>query len=309
MNRLKILGYSLSFFSGQAESFGEIASVTGMNSKGNYFFDASSAINDRLYASKELGSLRLSEERVVREFKKIASDIDWSKPQFIYINFQAAHFPYSYPDMPLKLPINILDRSDISLDNKKQLRETYLNAVANADSATEQVYDIIKSLNLLSQTAFYITADHGESLFDDGTLGHGTALNDYQTKIPFLTNVKGINLTNHLGQNKIAEVIIKSSSDTDKILRDVGQEHAVFQLIGDLSKPSLIGTVSKSFGRITLNLSSRIVHFENDNTWLPLKTALNTKKHQHQVEDIIYQWNLVRWQHYLDKTSHEINKD
>ena len=34
----------------------------------NYFFDARTAIEDRVYASKESASLRLSEERVVRQF-------------------------------------------------------------------------------------------------------------------------------------------------------------------------------------------------------------------------------------------------
>jgi hypothetical protein len=90
-------GYSLSFISGQAEDFGNVATDTHMNAFGHYFFDASAALDDRVYPSTDLGSLRLSEKRVLQQFRSRVEEVDWTRPNFFYINLQAAHFPYSYP--------------------------------------------------------------------------------------------------------------------------------------------------------------------------------------------------------------------
>jgi len=66
---LQAAGYQVSIISGQDESFGDIASETGMKNKGVSYFDARTALDDRVFPSKEQGSLRLSEERIVRDFK------------------------------------------------------------------------------------------------------------------------------------------------------------------------------------------------------------------------------------------------
>ncbi len=84
LNYLAYSGYTLSSLSGQDESFGNIAVTTGMNAPGRYLFDARSAIDDRVYGSKAPGSLRLSEERVVRQFNLRSAEVEWDKPQFFY---------------------------------------------------------------------------------------------------------------------------------------------------------------------------------------------------------------------------------
>ena len=67
------------------------------------YFDARTALDDRVFPSKEQGSLRLSEERVVEQFQKRINQVDFTKPQFFYLNIQAAHFPYSHPKMAKRI--------------------------------------------------------------------------------------------------------------------------------------------------------------------------------------------------------------
>ena len=173
--------YSFSFISGQDESFADIAGFTGMRHPNRYLFDARSALEDRVYASKDPGSLRLSEDRVVRQFNARTNQVDWNQPQFFYINLQAAHFPYTHPNMPAILTDHPIPRSEISKANRAWVEMTYWNALAVADQAVCSLIDQLQKLNVYQKTTVMILGDHGESLFDDNFLGHGHALDQAQT--------------------------------------------------------------------------------------------------------------------------------
>ena len=137
-------GYKISIISGQDESFGDVALKVGMKNVGVNYFDARTAINDRVFPSKEAASLRLSEARIVEEFQSAINALDFSQPQFLYLNFQAAHFPYSNAKMTKYLVNNFIPRSEIKQENKDWVTATYWNAIASADWA---IGEIIKSLN------------------------------------------------------------------------------------------------------------------------------------------------------------------
>ncbi|MBE0435587.1 MAG: sulfatase-like hydrolase/transferase, partial [Methylomicrobium sp.] len=201
---LKDSGYGISIISGQDESFGDVATFTGMNATSNYYFDAQTAIEDRVFPSKDPGSLRLSEERVVEQFQQRFTELDFNQPQFIYLNFQAAHFPYSHPNMQKILIEDFIPRSEIRAVNRERVAETYWNAIANADWAIGQVVEMLKSKNLYDQTTLVILGDHGESLFEDGFIGHGHAINDAQTHIPLIFNDPNIEVKQAIGQIDIA---------------------------------------------------------------------------------------------------------
>jgi len=94
---LQAAGYGLSIISGQDESFGNMAMDTGMKNEGIYYFDARTAIDDRVFPSTESGSLRLSEERVVKQFQMRLNELDFTKPQFFYMNFPGRSFPLFSP--------------------------------------------------------------------------------------------------------------------------------------------------------------------------------------------------------------------
>ena len=238
---LQAAGYQVSIISGQDESFGDVATETGMKNEGVSYFDARTALDDRVFPSKEQGSLRLSEERVVRQFQTHIDQVDFTKPQFIYLNFQAAHFPYSHPNMAKRIVDHLIPRPDINEENKNWVAATYWNAIANADWAVGEIIESLKARKLLDKTTIILLGDHGESLFDDGFLGHGHALNDTQTKIPLIINDPTIIVDEPIGQVDVAEMAIRTALGLTN--KWTSKDKTVFQFVGTLSLPSLIAHV------------------------------------------------------------------
>ena len=64
-----------------------------------------------------------------------------------------------------------------------------------ADAALGKIIEALKKKGVYKDTLILVLGDHGESLFDDGHLGHGFSLNEIQTRIPLIINEKGIEIT------------------------------------------------------------------------------------------------------------------
>ena len=296
---LQAAGYQLSILSGQDESFGEVAADTGMKEKGISYFDARTAIDDRVFPSKEPGSLRLSEARVVKQFQTRVAQVDFSKPQFFYINLQACHFPYSYPDMPKRMITEIIPRSEINRKNKAWLAATYWNAMANADWAVGQVIESLKERKLLDKVTLVILGDHGESLFDDGFLGHGHAINDTQTKIPLIINDPAIVVDESIGQVDVAELTIRSALGLKN--QSINPDKIVFQWVGGLSQPSLIAHVMHDGVRTLFDLRSEQVFFSELMLWKSYHDALQDPLYKERVTRLLRHWEALRWQEHSAK--------
>lgn len=294
-------GYTISSISGQDESFGEMASSTGMSDPGRYLFDARSALDDRVFPSKSSGSLRLSEERVVQQFSERTGEVDWSTPQFFYINLQAAHFPYSHPGMPNLINRRPIPRSDINEANRSWLEATYWNALAVADQAVGTMIKRLKELNVYDQTIIMILSDHGESLFDDRFLGHGHALNQTQTWIPLVFNRPGIRVNSAVGQTDMAELLIQVATDRFSEARWDDPERPVFQLVGSLRKPLLIGTVSYGEIRTIMDFRTRKVFFSDLKRWEDYDTALKHPTLGARTRKLINLWETARWEDHLSR--------
>ena len=71
-------------------------------------------------------------------------------------------------------------RADISAANRAQVERTYWNAVARSDDALGRLVARLQRLGVWENTLLVVTGDHGESLFEDGFLGHGHIVNDRQ---------------------------------------------------------------------------------------------------------------------------------
>jgi hypothetical protein len=291
-------GYSLSFISGEDESFGDGASKIGMDRPGRYLFDARSAINDRVYPSKNSASLRLSEERVIQAFKDRASQTDWSQPQFFYVNLQAAHFPYSHPGMPQLLVKEPIPRSEINEENRKWLEATYWNAVAVADNAVGDIVTHLEKLGVYEQTLIVIVGDHGESLFDDHFLGHGHALNDVQTHIPLIFNKPNINIHSAVGQIDIADLIVQLATNRFNQGQWDAPEKIVPQIVGSWKHPQLIGTVSYGGSRTILDHRTRRVFFSDLRRWTTFDSAWDDPDLGPRTRKLINILEKVQWENH-----------
>jgi len=296
---LQSAGYQLSIISGQDESFGRISTETGMLQPGISYFDARTSIDDRVFSSKESGSLRLSESRIVEQFNTRINQVDLKKPQFFYINIQAGHFPYAYPGMPKRLVSELIARSDISAKNKERLSATYWNAMANADWAIGKILEALITHDLLDKVTLVILGDHGESLFDDGFLGHGHAINDIQTKIPLIINDPTIVVNEPIGQIDVAELMIRSAlSLKNNWLND---KKTVFQWVGGITHPTLIAQVANNGVRTLFDFRTEQVYFSDFKIWKPYQQALQSSPYKERLTNLIREWEELHWQQYKAK--------
>jgi phosphoglycerol transferase MdoB-like AlkP superfamily enzyme len=297
---MQAAGYEVSIISGQDESFGNVAMDTGMKATGISYFDARTAIDDRVFPSKEQGSLRLSEDRVVEQFVTRINEVKFSKPQFFYINFQAAHFPYTHPKMSKRIIDNMIPRSEINEENKSWVAETYWNAIANADWAVGKIIDTLKAHNQLDKTTIVILGDHGESLFDDGFLGHGHAINDTQTQIPLIINDPTIIVDEPIGQSDVAEIAIRSALGMEN--KWINNDKTVFQFVGSLSQPSLIAHVGKDGVRTLFDFRSEEFYFSDLRSWKSYQKAISDPVYKDRAIKLIRQWEAFRWrEHTVEK--------
>jgi phosphoglycerol transferase MdoB-like AlkP superfamily enzyme len=301
-------GYTLSFISGQDESFGNVANSTGMDRPDNYFFDARTAIDDRVYASKESGSLRLSEERIVRQFYARTNEVDWNCPQFFYVNLQAAHFPYSHPTMPALTNDQPIQRSEINKENQAHLEATYWNAIAVADQAFDAMLKQLSSLGVLNDTVIMILSDHGESLFDDGFLGHGHALNETQTRIPLIINQPRIDFRGAIGLVDVAELLVRLATDRYDNSEFLDFKRPQLQFVGSLKTPRLIGTISSGEVRTILDLRTREVFFCDLDLWKGFDEAWEDETLGPRIKELIALWEKARWEDHLSRVKDPIIK-
>jgi arylsulfatase A-like enzyme len=283
-------GYQTSVFSSMDESFGDVDDVVGMEAGSSFFFDARQAKADRVFPFTAPGSLTLNDEHLFRIIANRLPAMDWRKPQFVYINFQAGHYPYYYPSMPRLLEEHPIPRGQIGPDHQEWVARTYWNALAFVDGLCGKLLAELQRLKVLDNTIVAFIGDHGESLYEDGTLGHGHALNEIQTRIPFVLNAPEAQADEPIGQAEAMSLLFRSVG-LEQELPDrapkIGPK-AVFQYIGDLQQPVQIGLVEKNGRRLVLDFRTRQAFFSDLQESIPydeLNPELSAR-----VERLVSEW-------------------
>jgi hypothetical protein len=198
--------------------------------------------------------------------------------------------------MAKNLVDDLIPRSEINMDNRDWVARTYWNAIASADWAVGQVVEALKAKNLFEQTTIVILGDHGESLFDDGFLGHGHAINDTQTQIPLISNDPNIVVEEPMGQVDVAELVVRSALGLPNQWKN--KDKVVFQLVGSLSQPTLIAHVKQDGVRTLFDFRSESVFFSDLNRWQPYGEAIVDVAHKDRVINLLREWEALRWQEY-----------
>ena len=106
-------------------------------------------------------------------------------PRFVLGFMMSTHFGYYYPEggevfEPSAAPPNALE-----LDERRdasRLRNRYRNSAHHVDAMIATLLERID----LDRTLVVVTGDHGEALFDDGTVGHASRLSEAQTRVPLV---------------------------------------------------------------------------------------------------------------------------
>jgi hypothetical protein len=235
----KANGYEVGYFSGQDESFGGLS--VGFE-RADAAYDARQDKARRYTTFTTPGSLAVPSDTVRERVAAFVAQRSRTRPLFLYLNFHDTHYPYHHAGMHPLVSDVALPEAQIGPARSRELREMYGNAVANVDRAVGDTLDVVRR-HLASPPVVIVTADHGESLFDEGFLGHGYALNDAQTSIPLVVSGLPMNVEEPFGQAELRDAIRRAldapdSTTAPRVVRRSGKR--VFQYLGNLDRPRQI---------------------------------------------------------------------
>lgn len=286
-------GYRTAVFSGQAEDFGDIARTVGMRAA-DIFVDAELLRDERAYSLASLSSLKVDGRILLREFdRRLGRAEAWQRPNFVYLNFQSAHFPYSFAGMERILPGEALPRSEITAANRDRLQATYWNAVAYNDRLLGRLVERLRRLGVWERTLLVVTGDHGESLFEDGFLGHGHTINRQQTHIPFVLS-RRLAVAGPVGLSDMRRIILRAAG-ADVPPEPGATPGRVFQYIGSLERPSSIGVVDAA-GRWTIFSFDRDALWTSaSGRWRDYRALRPGTAGRGEADALIREWGRQRW--------------
>lgn len=293
---LKRRGYRIGVFSGQPESFGGIAEQVGEKATADVYVDADTLKDERATAFAAQGSLLVDESRLFREFdRRLGDPRGWRQPTFVYFNFQSAHFPYHHDGMTDYVDPHPLPRGRISADNRAEVQRTYYNATAYTDHYIGEVVRKLKALGVWDDTLLVVTADHGESLFDDNFLGHGHMINRQQFHIPFVLNQPGVSVGRPVGLDDYRWIMTDLLAGRSPTL----PASRVFMYIGDLDEPASIGTVSPGVRFTTFDLETEGVGFSERAGHRDYDALPPASPDRARADMLIREWERRRWDNAL----------
>jgi hypothetical protein len=247
----KANGYEVALFSAQDDSFGGPAYDVG-TTRADVFYDARQDRSRRFTTFATAGSLGVSSDVLLERIDAHLAQRKVSRPLFLYANIYDAHFPYHHDGLATLIPSRPLAPGDIVPANVAALRAMYANTAANVDRAVGGLIDSV-TRHRGAAPAVVVLADHGESLFDEGFLGHGYAINDVQTRIPLVVRGFPMELCEPVGQSDIREAmreaLVRGEGDRRPTFRECGAEHRVFQYLGTIDRPRQIAFTSAG-GRV-----------------------------------------------------------
>jgi hypothetical protein len=234
-------GYETAYFSGQDDSFGGDGLPIGFE-RASVFYDARQDRAKRYTTFSTPGSLAVPFTVVEDRVTRFLEHRDAQRPLFLYVNFHDTHFPYTHEFVQPLVSRTVVPRGEIAPGRRDDLWRMYLNTAANVDRAIGDVVDAVKRTTGRTP-AVIVTADHGESLFEEGFLGHGYGLNDAQTRIPLVVSGLPMQIEEPWGQAELRDAIsgaLARLPSGDLRPHVVGGGRPVFQYLGSLDTPAAI---------------------------------------------------------------------
>jgi hypothetical protein len=291
-------GYEVGVFSGQAEDFGDTANLVGLR-RGSVFVDGTMLKDQRSGAFAAQGSVNIDGKVLLREFdRRLGRPEAWQRPQFLYFNLQSAHFPYFNPGMDRILPGEPVARGDINEANRDRVAHSYWNAIAYNDRLIGALIERLRRLGVLDNSLIVVTADHGESLFDDGFLGHGHMLNEQQTRIPFILSAPGTAMPDAVGLDDMRAIILAAAGAGASVAPPAGGP--VFQFLGSLDRPGAIGTVDGAGRRLVFDFFQETVWDSASGRRTRYADLAAGSPERRAADALIDEWARQRWLRHLE---------
>lgn len=127
---------------------------------------------DFYFDGKDSKKYYFKDDRVILEGLEKAT-INTNQASFFYLHIQSPH-------------ASALLRDSFIFYSHSTLSDPYDNKILQADATIKAVMDFFKKKNMLDNTIFYITADHGDGLGEHGVEGHVDWLYQPQINVPLL---------------------------------------------------------------------------------------------------------------------------
>jgi arylsulfatase A-like enzyme len=167
------------------------------------------------------------------------------------------------------------------------LLQTYYNAVAYSDWSTAQIVQRLKTLGVYERSLVAVSGDHGESLFDDGTLGHGTRLSDSQMHALLVANRKLPAFASLLGQSDLAAELLKGIGAR---VEGAGPHASVLQIIGARSMPADLGYRYPDGGHFSLHNEDRQIDADWLHSPLPADRLAPQSREYQELSKLVRDW-------------------
>lgn len=251
-------GYQTAYFSAQDESFGGEELSVGFE-RADVRYDARQDRARRYSNFSTPGSLAVSADVLEERIAEFLSSRDRSKPLFLYVNFHDTHYPYHHREVEALVSSVVLPASQFSVQTREALQEMYFNTAAYVDRAIGRVLGSVAA-SVGTPPAVIVTADHGESLFDESFLGHGYALNDVQTRIPLIVRGLPMVIEEPFGQADLRDAIGAAMGSTQPASTpQIGHASGtpVLQYLGGFSRPRQIAHLDGGGGRTIYDFRTR----------------------------------------------------
>ena len=286
----KANGYYTAYFSGQDESFGGSRYDIGF-SRADYAYDARDDRARRYSTFTTAGSLAVPFNVVQQRVGTFLKDARApAKPLFMYVNFHDAHFPYSHEGVQPLLSVERLSRGAIAPETREALWSTYVNTAANIDRAVGTLLaEVTEARGRMP--GVIVTADHGESLFDDAFLGHGHALNEVQTRVPLVVANLPFEIVEPYTHVDLRSGLQRAMAVAGaKPTRRYEPQRRVFQYLGTLERPRQVAFLRRQ-GRIIYDFRTDRVQ-RDGGAWQPPDSL--SPPARAEFEELIWHWEQMR---------------
>ena len=252
----KAQGYQVAYVSGQDESFGGPQYDIGF-SRADAHIDARADRARRYSTSSTPGSLAVPLSVVEEHVSGFIGTAAADRPLLLCVNFHDTHFPYTHDGIETITSAVRLARERIVPGERDRLWATYVNTAANVDRAIGRVLDRLRMARG-REPGVIVTSDHGESLFDEGFLGHAYGLNEAQTRVPFVVANLPMLVPEPFMQSDLRPALLAAMRETDGTRTPAARPRGnapAFQYLGDLARPRQLAFLGPR-GRFIYDLRS-----------------------------------------------------
>jgi arylsulfatase A-like enzyme len=121
-----------------------------------------------------------------------------SGPFFLYVNLQATHYPYNYPEnnsyfLPDEYNSFFTTYFNIAEEDIFTSNNRYDNSILYVDKNVGKLLDFLKENGLYNNSVIVLTSDHGETIEDiHGFIRHGYSVYDEEIHVPLMIHIPNI---------------------------------------------------------------------------------------------------------------------